>query len=181
MSTIKFEIDSADIYEDGLESAIIEKIVYQLSSDFGKKAEAFVGGKIDKLIEASVEHSVERKLLGLMDEPIVLSDRWGKKVFLGSVEDYIKKQIDDKILQPVDNSGKAISGCTTSGQKTWIEWKTEEIINSSIKLCLDSVKASAARSLDSIAKQSIKAVTDDVAKEAISKAISGAISGNGKR
>lgn len=98
-------------------------------------------------IRQTIENTVEQKMINLLNEELVLMDRWGKKTFVGSVEDFIKQEIDQKITAGVDAQGKRI-GTVCNTQQTWLEWyiaqqskssldrlhtKAEEIINRTTK------------------------------------------------
>ena len=99
MGTLRFEIDTEDLIHDIQEGASFEELIIssvrqQLQNEVTQKAKEEVTLQInDKTIDI-VKDAIDSKIAVLMDEPIVLSDRWGKKIFLGSVEDYIKYQID---------------------------------------------------------------------------------------
>jgi hypothetical protein len=152
MAILKFEIDTDDMFQDydpefGPSGESFEQLFRDgLSVQIQDKVTADISKvKIDEIsekIKESVVDAVENKLMNLINEDVVISDRWGKSEFIGSVEDYIKKQIDEKMLSPVDSYGKKLEGCTST-TKSWIEWKIEQSIDSSLERIKDSAKRQA--------------------------------------
>lgn len=135
---LKFEVDTEDLFGDseeiyiptfedlarsGLKQALKTEIISNISKESIKE-------QADKISE-EIEGQIEKKLSELIDENLVLTDNYGKVKFVGSVEDYMKKQIDEKILRRVDFDGRTIEGCTTSGL-SWLEWSIKNEIKSQI-------------------------------------------------
>jgi len=109
--------------KDGITEELKKEIINSVSRESIKT--------ITDLAAIEVKTGVEHKLATLLNEDVAFTDKWGKKTFVGSVEDYIKKTIDEKMLHPVDSHGKELSGCTASDQ-TWIKWKIEYCIKVAI-------------------------------------------------
>lgn len=170
------EIDMDEIKEEGFEGAVTDALVRKLTATFGEKAESFVNDKIDKMIVDSVDAAIDKKLTGLLEEPVVISNRWGKKEFLGNVEDYIKKEIDDKLLKPVDSEGKKLNGCSSDNQ-TWLEWAVNKAIKEAMEKVLDSTKRESMSVFLNIAQAEMAKITDDATKAAISKVIGKVMAG----
>ena len=137
MAILKFEIDTDEIYNDYDDNVSFEDLV---RGALGRKVREKITDELsDKKIESAAKvialesiHQVEKKISNLINEDLVIPDRWGKPTFVGSVEDYIKKQIDEKMLSPVDNKGKKLSNSCSRDEKTWIEWSVEKGISNAL-------------------------------------------------
>lgn len=138
MATLKFEVDTDEIYsdyedgvnfEDLIKQAMGHEVKVKMQSEFTGKAFE----KVSKNIALECIWQVDKKLHALINEDIVMQDRWGKPEFIGSAEDYIKQQIDNKLLRPVDSKGKTLEGCALGADnKTWINWKIEQEIQKTV-------------------------------------------------
>ena len=170
MAEITFSIDTKDLYEEGFESVVVNQITQQLSANFKCKAKEMLNAKVNKMIEAAVNYAVENKLKSLMDEPVVISDRWGKKKFLGTAEDYIKQEIDSKLLKPVDNAGKELHGCTSTSQ-TWIEWSIAKTFDLQVKRVISEVESRSKKHFSIVAKEALEKGIDEAASKAVSDTI----------
>jgi len=165
---VTVELDFYDVQENGFETAIENAIIYKLTSDFEKRAEAFISDKINIMLQSAVEVTIENKMRNLLNEDVVITDKWGKKIFVGSPEDYIKKQMDEKLLSPVDNSGKKLSGCTSSGQ-TWLEWNIEKAIESTIKTLTSETRSSALKEYTKLCNDILEEIKMSSTHDALSK------------
>ena len=161
MAKLKFEIDTEDMFQDydeefGYSGESFEQLFKSgLKSEITKKVTEDISKvQIDNIaekIKTCVLDSVENKLTNLINEDVAISDRWGKPTFIGSVEDFIKKQIDEKMLSPVDSNGKILQGCT-SNTKSWVEWKIEK----QIEWQIDQIKNRADRFANDFLKNTLK-------------------------
>lgn len=149
MATLKFEIDTDDLYqyEDGPD---FTDLVRGAIGDSVKKeiVKSRMGDKIpaaSKIIALESIHQVEKKLASLINEDLAIPDRWGKPVFIGSVEDYMKKQIDEKLFRHVDSSGKTLTGACSNSEDTWLEWKVGRTIEAQLKRAMQDVERLATR------------------------------------
>ena len=77
-----------EIAEQEVVKRVTEKVISTIS-------EEQINNLADR-VKQNIEEKVEKKMLSLLEEDLVLMDRWGKKIFVGSVEDYIKQEIDQK-------------------------------------------------------------------------------------
>lgn len=131
MTTIKCEIEIDDIYdcdkEDSLEAIITSALVEATHKQIKKKYESLFKERAKDIALESV-WQIDKKLRNLINEDIVITDRWGKPTFIGSVEDYIKKTIDEKLLKPVDADGNILRNSCSTKENTWIEWYIEKRI-----------------------------------------------------
>jgi len=176
MTIIKFELDTIDLVDEiqdgeSFEGLVIYSVKNQLQKEVTDKAKEEVTKQISDITCDIVKTAIDSKIAKLMEEPIVLSDRWGKKTFLGSVEDYIKRQIDERMLHPVDANGKILKGCTIAGQETWIEWNTKKIIEKEITDSIAILNREAERKLQAAVKTELKEVTTKIAEGAIHNAV----------
>ena len=130
---LNFSVDTDDLYEreinfetlltDSLKREVIRSCSSNLASDKFKE--------FARLTSDTITAGIKLRLENFLSEEIVLVDQWGKKTFVGSIEDLIKKRFDEILLRPVDSSGKTLQGCALSG-KTWVEWKLEKSLNEDI-------------------------------------------------
>lgn len=154
MATLKFEIDTDEIYSDYNDGASFETLVKQaIGHEVKIKMQAKFAGEafdtVSKNIALECIYQVDQKLHNLINEDIVMQDRWGKPEFIGSAEDYIKRQIDNKLLRTVDSNGKTLEGCALGGDnKTWINWKIEKEIGETVDEIERTVSKTCRRFLD---------------------------------
>lgn len=129
---LKFSVDTEDLEEemdfdtlftDSLRKEIINGAKANLGSEKFKE--------FAKLASDNIVTGIKLKLEHFLSEEIALVDQWGKKFFVGSVEDLIKKRFDDILLRPVDSAGRTLTGCALSKQ-TWIEWKLERALTEEV-------------------------------------------------
>ena len=99
------------------EQEVVKRVTEKVISTISEEQINNLAGRVKQ----NIEEKVEKKMLSLLEEDLVLMDRWGKKIFVGSVEDYIKQEIDQKMTAGVDSQGKKISNACGS-QQTWLEW-----------------------------------------------------------
>ncbi len=95
MKIIKCEIELEDFVhiDDGsnLEKIISQVLTNSVYKEIQNKYEyLFKERKKDIALETTKQ--IEEKLQNLINEDIIITDKWGKPIFVGSVEDYIKKK-----------------------------------------------------------------------------------------
>jgi len=175
---ITLNIDYEQLCDEGLESAIASSLVKKLGQEFREKADGLISEKTGALMVAAVNHAVEVKLSALMNEPVVMTDRYGAKKFLGSVEDYIKQEIDNRLLRPVDSNGKTLTGsCSNSDAKVWLEWSVDQALSRMVDHYMKKFEQTAREKLERIVNQKTEEIISEKTKSAVSKAISGIIGG----
>jgi len=175
---ITLNIDYDQLCSEGLESAIASSLVKKLGQEFREKAEDLITEKTGALMVAAVNHAVEVKLSALMDEPVVMTDRYGSKKFLGSVEDYIKQEIDNRLLRPVDSNGKTLTGsCSNSDAKVWLEWSVDQTLTKMIDQLMKKFEQTAREKLERIVCQKTDEIVSEKTKNAVAKAMAGLLSG----
>ena len=131
MAILKFEINTDEIFEDydsggpNFEDLFKMALTKEVKDMAVKHATGSRAKELMEQIGKEIEAAVENKMSNLVNEEIALTDRWGKPTFVGSVEDLIKKQIDEKMFRAVDSYGKTVTGCSAD-EKTWVEWKIEK-------------------------------------------------------
>lgn len=167
MAILKFEVNTDDIFENydeefGPSGSSFEALFKDAMMKELKKAavDEVLKLPIKELIEkiiAGVDAAVESKLTGLINEDIAITDRWGKPEFIGSVEDYIKKQIDEKMLKPVGSDGKPLSGCTNSDAPKWIDWAIKKEIETQLK----EIKTDASNTAQRFCKNTLKEALEE--------------------
>lgn len=126
------EIDFESLLTDALTRSIVKKCKKDVAGDEFKK--------FSTLASDVVIADIKLRMENFLSEEITLTERYGEKTFVGSIEDLIKKRFDDVILRPVDGSGNTIQGCTSSG-KTWIEWSIQEKLGKTLSNAIDTASS----------------------------------------
>jgi len=168
MAILKIEVDTNDIFDERSFEDVVTKNVKKEISDI-------VFAKISKdhvdAIVGEVSKAIDAKLMNLINEDIAITDRWGKPTFIGSVEDYIKKQIDEKMLSPVDSRGNVIKACAGGDNETWINHELKK----SMAAWLERIKNDFTRSSEQFCKkqlsESIKEYQETTLKGLIMKSL----------
>ncbi len=167
MAKLTFELDTDEIYKEynyagdevdgnSFESLIKHAIGKEVKLEMQSKFSGDAFDRTSKNIALECVHQVDKKLRSLINEDIVMQDRWGKAEFIGSVEDYIKKTIDEKLLHPVDTNGHKIKGCSSNADvQTWIEWSVENAIENIVKKVIHQQLQTAERYADRVIKDKI--------------------------
>ena len=137
MTILKFEVDTSEIFDDGYDKVTFENLIKEEFLEEIKKHVFEDGAKkqikeVTAKIIMEVESQVETKLRDLINQEMIVTDNWGKTVFTGPVEDYIKNRIDEKFLSPVDKQGKYVTKNAPENSSTWIDWVIEREAESSL-------------------------------------------------
>lgn len=143
-----------DVFHDSLQDQITKRVVGNITS-----AEV---NQYSILVQGHVEKGVTDLLKNLLNEDVAITDGYGRKKFIGSVEDYLKKEIDDKYLHPVDGNGKRLVGCTSSSS-TWIQW----YLKKQAKLHMDYELKKAVNKIESSISKQIEFITGEFIDEKI--------------
>ena len=131
MAILKFEVNTDEIFDDYEEGGPKFEDLFKMAltkevRDMAVKSASSLRVKeLLEVLKGEIEQAVEIKMSNLVNEEVAFTDQWGKPKFIGTVEDYIKKQIDEKLFRNVDPQGKTITGCS-SNEQTWVEWKIEK-------------------------------------------------------
>lgn len=160
MAKLHFEVDTEDIFSDydeeyGRGGSSFEDLVRESLGDKVKQEviKTTLGEKLisaSKIIALESVYQVEKKISNLINEDIVIPDRWGKPIFIGSVEDYIKKQIDEKLLRPVDTEGKTLKGVCSTNEDSWIEYMIKKMITHELNKIRREVESVATKFCNSV-------------------------------
>jgi hypothetical protein len=150
------------LFGDGLRKSIIENAKAKLAGDTFKKFE--------QLVSDTIVSDIKLRMQNFLDEEITLTERYGEKTFVGSVEDLIKKRFDEVLLRPVNEGGQTLQGCTSSS-KTWIEWAIEK----QLKDAKENMVKSAAAKIETSVKKSIAEEIDKITQKAIKEKVSDAL------
>jgi len=167
MTILKFEVDTEDMFQDydsefGPSGGMaFEDLVRESMGDKVKQEviKTTLGEKLvsaSKIVALESVYQVEKKISNLINEDLMIPDRWGKPTFIGSVEDYIKKQIDEKLLRQVNESGKALKGACSTNEDSWIEWKIEKMIARQLENICRDVELTATRFCNSVLDKKMK-------------------------
>ena len=164
MTILKIEVDTEElgIDEDGYSSSFEDVFHDNMMNQITKRVIANITkeevGQYSILVQERVDSGVNSLFTNLLSEDVVITDGYGSKKFVGCVEDYIKKSIDERYLYPVGSDGKKLNGCSSSNE-TWVQWYLKKETRS----ILDKAVADAERS--------IKYGIEDVIKKRLSEFI----------
>ena len=158
-------------FEQAIKDEFTEQVKKALIEDFKPD---WVKAR-EKNIALEVVHQVEQKLRLLTNEDIVMKDRWGKVEFIGSVEDYIKKQLDDRIYRPVDSNGEVVTGCVTErGTQTWFEWVIKRKLDAIEKTIIDKLERKSRYDIDNMIDKAVEKFRSEKLNKMISDRIAAA-------
>ena len=125
-------IDFETLITDALRREIINNTKNKVASE---KFQEFA-----RLTSDTIVSEIKLRMQNFLDDDIVLTNDWGKKRFVGSVDNLIQTKVDDILTKPVNNDGKEVQGCTSSTQ-TWVEWAIKnEIRERQNRLIQDAAK-----------------------------------------
>lgn len=177
MAILKIEVDTAAIgceryygesFEDLFNSSLQDKIVERVIGSITKEEVA----QYSILVHEKVTSGVDSLFNNLLAEDVVITDGYGRKKFIGCVEDYIKKEIDERYLYPVDSKGKKLEGCTTNGEN-WVQWYFKTQVASLIDLAIEN-------SLRSV-KWDIEKIMENRINDFIAKTVNDTVNGKLKK
>jgi len=157
MAILKLEINTDDIFSDYDDSVTFEDLFTEAirkevtKAVFEKVAKVPVEEETEK-IKIETESAIEKKLENLINEDLAFVNGWGKATFVGSIEDYIKQQIDERIMKTVDNEGRPTTGCHRDGGQTWVQY----IVKKEIDYKLKQIKEDADRIATRFCKEALK-------------------------
>lgn len=174
MALLKIEIDTEDlrIDEEGYGDSFEDLFHSELSSQITKRVIGNITkeevGQYSILVQEKVSDGVDHLFNNLLSEDVVITDGYGSKKFVGCVEDYIKKEIDERYLHPVDGSGKKLVGCTSSSQ-TWVQWHLKNKCREHIDYAIENAKREVVRTIESTVKSQLKKYIDTTISETVTK------------
>ena len=177
---LKFTIDTDDLYgedvnfESLLTSSLRQEVMKNCKTDLvSDKFKEFA-----ELTSDTIVAGVKLKMENFLSEEIALVDRWGKKIFVGSIEDLMKKRFDDVLLRSVDNKGRTIQGCTTSDNPTWIEWKIENFLEGRIHSFLKEASRKLSEEMEVFVIEKIAAIKKELLETQVERVIQATKKGN---
>ena len=151
MAILKLEVDTDEICSDydrgvSFETLFSEGIRAEITRNvLAKLAKAPIETETEK-IKTEVVQAIDNLLRNLINEELSFTDRWGKPTFVGTVEDYIKQQIDKRLLSPVGEDGRVLEGCRVSSpQPTWVQWVVKKEIADQLKVITKTAQQEATR------------------------------------
>jgi hypothetical protein len=169
---LKFEVDPDDVHE--LEMSFDDLVLSQLQKEILNRCKRNLeSDKFKKFVELAADKltvEIKLKLENFLSEDIALNDRWGKPIFIGSIEDLMKKRFDDLLLHPVDNSGNRLEGCTSSSM-TWIQWSINKKLQTDVTSIIDREKTQLAADIRKNIKQELIDFKDSALKEQVGEAM----------
>jgi hypothetical protein len=169
---LKFTVDTDDLYEDrNFEHLFKETLMKEIITKASERLKTPKFSEFSNLAAEKVETEIKLKLEHFLGDDIALTDKWGKPVFVGSIEDLIKQRFDDILLRSVDNSGKNITGCHIAGQQTWIEWKIEFILKEKMDIAISNAIKKADLKISSQVKSTVDEITTTVIQDKIKIAL----------
>lgn len=164
--TIDFSqwLEEGEKVSDWLLSEVRRALPAMFSETKQQEIRTLVSGYFSDRVGTAVDQEITTQFQRLMGEELVITDHWGKKEFYGSVEDYVKKSIDQRLFSPVDSYGKKVVGCSSSNQ-TWLEWYVKQNLEGHIE---NRVKAQIGGSVNKLS-----AAMDKEIKEHLENQING--------
>lgn len=170
---LTFTVDTEDMYgEEGLKHSFEELIAKGLKNEIIKDAKGKLAGEkfaeFSRLTSDAIVSDIKLRMMNFLSEEIVLTERYGEKTFVGSIEDLIKKRFDEILLKPVDNNGKALQGCTSSG-KTWIEWAIEKNLASDRELVIKNASVIIMKDVTAAVNAKLVEFKDNAIKNQVDK------------
>jgi hypothetical protein len=132
---LTLDLDLDRFYDEDLtiEGMVAEAVLTTLKKELAERVSVPGVKELADKIGDQVDLQVEAKLRNLINEEVAFTDRWGKPVFIGSAEDYIKKSIDERIQGPVDQSGKPIKGCKSGHTTSFIDYEINRVCQVAMK------------------------------------------------
>lgn len=118
MSKIKVELELDYIDdENNLDGEIISRIAREVANRISKKSIDEAVGSVGGLVDEQVEKAVTDCYTKLMDQHVIITDKWGDKdEEHDSVEDLIKRRFDKYLSEKVNNKGQ-VSDYSTVGTR----------------------------------------------------------------
>ena len=174
---LNFTINTDEIGDDygkymSFENLLTSSLRQAVIDEFNSKFESEEFKKFSESISSSLKSQLKVKLSNFLEEEIVLTDKWGKPNFIGSIDDLFKSRIDDIILKPVDSNGKQIIGCTTSGNQTWIEWEIKRLMESRLAFHIKQAEENIGKTIKRCVAEKLEEVTEKLITEKITGAFS---------
>lgn len=168
---LKFTIDTDDIYEDekGFEYLLTDSLRREVIKNCKNGLATDEFKKFATLASDTIIAGVKLKMENFLAEEIAITERWGEKTFVGSIEDLIKKRFDDVLLRSVDDRGETIKGCTTKG-KTWVEWRIGDILDKQVDNIIKRAADNIERTVRSSVKDTITKLKDGAIKKQVDDA-----------
>ena len=173
---LKFTIDTDDLYREDVnfESLLTDSLRQEVIKNYKTDLASDKFKEFAKLVSDTIVVGVKLKMENFLSEEIALVDRWGKKIFVGSIEDLMKKRFDDILLRPVDSNGKTIQGCTTSGNPSWIEWKIENFLENRARGLLDEASQKLSEVMKVSVSKKMTAIKDELLKTQVERILQAA-------
>ena len=165
---LNFTIDTDDLLNDGdgyqksFEDLLTENLRREIVANAKDELAKEQFHKFSELASNALIAEIKLRLQNFLSEEIALTDQWGKKTFVGSVDDLIKQRFDDVILRPVDSSGQTLQGCT-SVSHTWIEWQITKNLEETRK----RIMKDATDHISRIINENVKAMLIEIKEEGI--------------
>jgi hypothetical protein len=165
------ETSFEDLLTDALKRDIINKAKDKVALDQFKN--------FSDLVSDTLVAEIKLALQNFLADDIVLTDRWGKKEFVGTIEDLIRTKIDDVLTRPVDSSGKTLTGCTSSTQ-TWIEWIIKNKVELRQKQLVEAAETEIRKQIKNDIKNHLDSYKDGLIKEQVSDVFANYLTGTKK-
>ena len=156
----------APTFQDWIMQEVRKASLGHITQHQRKCIENDVQAAFDKALAPAIEKVIQDKFDAFLEEDVALTDRWGKKTFVGNIDDLIKRQVDEKLLKAVDSNGRTLHGCTSDGD-TYLEWAVKSKLECYVKKMLDESD----RELKKHVEKEVKTHVEAAKKEAAALAI----------
>lgn len=134
-----------EIVKDEITGQVIKKVsdmfINQMESDNLKR----ITEKLDKAsqhFEEKIDDTIREKFTEYTDKRITITDSWGKVVHEDiTVEELIKKRIDDYLSRNVDRNGYVVDSRAyrSSTDMKYIEWLLAEKVEKACKVMTENI------------------------------------------
>lgn len=166
---INFDFESEEIFDEGFNTNDYLKnfLKDQIIKEIQKELKADVFNEFSELTKNEITANIKTKLHNFVNEEIVLTDRWGKNKFVGSIEDLMKQSFDDILLKHVDSNGKTLSSSCSANGITWIEWMINEKCKKHIKDMIDDAQKIILNKTNKYINEKLIEIKDSIIKKEI--------------
>lgn len=153
-------------FEDFLVSEIRRASIGHITKEQREAIGQEVATVFKDQLAATISEAVNAKLESFLGEDVAVSDKWGTSTFVGSIDDLLKKEFDDRLLHPVDGQGRRLQGCTSSST-TYVQWLVSHKIDEALKRQIDNARDAVSRATEKMLKEEMDKIKTDAAAKAI--------------
>lgn len=138
-----------EVIKKEITSRVVDTVCKKIDKEMEVKAAEAINEKVDDMCDNLIQEFLKRK--------ITVTDEWGKEILVDTtIEDIIKKKLQEFWSVPVDESGR--SGRDGYGdKKTRIEWAINNLIQKSANSFTKAVTEDTNKKIKETMTESLKA------------------------